>query len=104
MSALIALDLDQTVVFSKRSAGEAGPSTVVEHLDGEPLSSMTDGAVEAYRALGVSAGRHAAAMMVATPETPAAEVSANGGDDPVLRIPIRGYRVEISHRQPAARS
>ncbi|MCU1693015.1 MAG: hypothetical protein JWM64_2106 [Frankiales bacterium] len=49
--ALVALDLDQTVVFSERSAGEAGPSVVVEHLDGAPLSSMTVGAVAAYRAL-----------------------------------------------------
>ena len=52
---LVALDLDQTVVFSRRSAGEAGPSVVVEELDGAPLSSMTTGAVEAYAAL---AARH----------------------------------------------
>ena len=55
MTALVALDLDQTVVFSRRSAGEAGPSVVVEHLDGEPLSSMTVGAHTAYAEL---AGRH----------------------------------------------
>ncbi|MCW2607619.1 MAG: hypothetical protein JWO60_2312 [Frankiales bacterium] len=51
MTPLVALDLDQTVVFSERSAGEAGPSVVVEHLDGAPLSSMTVGAHEAYAAL-----------------------------------------------------
>ena len=56
MRALVAVDLDQTVVYSRRSAGEAGPSQVVEHLDGEPLSSMTVGAVHAYAAL---AARHA---------------------------------------------
>ena len=56
MRALVAVDLDQTVVYSRRSAGEAGPSEVVEHLDGEPLSSMTVGAVAAYAAL---AARHA---------------------------------------------
>ena len=56
MRALVAVDLDQTVVYSRRSAGEAGPSQVVEHLDGEPLSSMTVGAVQAYAAL---AARHA---------------------------------------------
>lgn len=56
MSALVAVDLDQTVVYSRRSAGEAGPSIVVEHLDGEPLSSMTVGAAQAYAAL---AARHA---------------------------------------------
>jgi hypothetical protein len=55
VTALVALDLDQTVVFSRRSAGAAGPSVVVEHLDGEPLSSMTRGAHDAYAAL---AGRH----------------------------------------------
>lgn len=53
--ALVAVDLDQTVVFSRRSAGEAGPSVVVEHLDGEELSSMTVGAVDAYARL---AARH----------------------------------------------
>lgn len=51
MRALVAVDLDQTVVFSERSAGEAGPSVVVEHLDGAPLSSMTVGAHAAYAAL-----------------------------------------------------
>ncbi len=56
MSALVAVDLDQTVVYSRRSAGDAGPSVVVEVLDGAPLSSMTVGAVAAYRAL---AARHA---------------------------------------------
>lgn len=55
MSVLVAVDLDQTVVFSERSAGKAGPSMVVEHLDGGPLSSMTVGAVQAYREL---AARH----------------------------------------------
>jgi hydroxymethylpyrimidine pyrophosphatase-like HAD family hydrolase len=86
MSVLIAVDLDQTVVFSKRSAGEAGPSVVVEHLDGEPLSSMTVGAVEAYRAL---AERHlvvpvttrtvAQYSRITLPTPPAYAVCANGG-------------------------
>jgi hypothetical protein len=51
VSVLVAVDLDQTVVFSERAAGAAGPSVVVEHLDGAALSSMTVGAVAAYRAL-----------------------------------------------------
>lgn len=51
MSALVAVDLDQTVVYSRRAAGDAGPSVVVEHLAGEPLSSMTVGAVAAYEVL-----------------------------------------------------
>ncbi|MCW2778649.1 MAG: hypothetical protein JWN17_2374 [Frankiales bacterium] len=52
---LVALDLDQTVVYSERSAGDAGPSVVVEHLDGAPLSSMTVGAHAAYAALAARA-------------------------------------------------
>ncbi len=52
---LVAVDLDQTVVFSRRAAGDAGPSVVVEHLDGAPLSSMTAGGHAAYAAL---AARH----------------------------------------------
>ncbi len=52
---LIAVDLDQTVIYSERSAGLAGPSTTVEHLDGRRLSSMTTGAHRAYAAL---AARH----------------------------------------------
>ena len=53
--ALVAVDLDQTVVYSRRSAGEQpGPSVVVEHLDGAPTSSMTEAAVAAWRALAAS--------------------------------------------------
>lgn len=55
MSVLVVVDLDQTVVFSARSAGEAGPSVVVERLDGAPLSSMTVGAHAAYAALAARA-------------------------------------------------
>ena len=86
MSALVAVDLDQTVVFSRRSAGEAGPSVVVEHLAGEPLSSMTVGAVAAYTAL---AARHDVVPVttrtveqytrIALPVAPAHAVCANGG-------------------------
>lgn len=55
MTALVAVDLDQTVLYSRRSAGDAGPCVVVEHLDGAPLSFMTAEAVTAYAEL---AGRH----------------------------------------------
>ncbi len=56
MTALVAVDLDQTVVYSRRSVGEQpGPLVVVEHLDGEPSSSMTEAAVAAWRVL---AARH----------------------------------------------
>lgn len=83
---LVALDLDQTVVFSERAAGDAGPSVVVEHLDGAPLSSMTVGAHHAYAAL---AARHAVVPVTTrtvaqysriTLPVPAAQaVCANGG-------------------------
>ena len=86
MRALVAVDLDQTVVFSRRSAGEAGPSVVVEHLDGEPLSSMTTGAVQAYADL---AARHALVPVttrtvaqyarIALPAPAPHAVCANGG-------------------------
>jgi hypothetical protein len=86
VTVLVAVDLDQTVVFSRRSAGEAGPSVVVEHLDGEELSSMTVGAVAAYRDL---AARHivvpvttrtvAQFQRIALPTPPPYAVCANGG-------------------------
>ncbi len=86
MRALVAVDLDQTVVYSRRSAGDAGPSQVVEHLDGEPLSSMTDGAVHAYAEL---AARHAVVPVttrtvaqyerITLPVPAAHAVCANGG-------------------------
>jgi hypothetical protein len=84
--ALVAVDLDQTVVYSRRSAGEAGPSVVVEHLDGAPLSSMTVGAAAAYEAL---AARHlvvpvttrtvAQYQRITLPAPAAYAVCANGG-------------------------
>ncbi len=86
MTALVAVDLDQTVVFSRRSAGEAGPSVVVEHLDGEPLSSMTVGAVRAYRSLAaastlvpVTTRTVAQYERIALPVPATYAVCANGG-------------------------
>ncbi len=86
VSALIAVDLDQTVVFSRRSAGDAGPSVVIEVLDGEPLSSMTVGAVAAYADL---AARHAVVPVttrtvaqysrITLPASAPYAVCANGG-------------------------
>ena len=85
-TALVAVDLDQTVVYSRRSAGDAGPSVVVEHLDGEPLSSMTTGAVTAYELL---AARHCVVPVttrtvaqyerIALPVRAPHAVCANGG-------------------------
>ena len=86
MTPLVAVDLDQTVVFSRRAAGAAGPSVVVEHLDGEPLSSMTVGAVAAYRELAavatlvpVTTRTVAQYARIALPVPPAYAVCANGG-------------------------
>lgn len=104
MSALVAVDLDQTVVFSERSAGQAGPSVVVEHLDGAPLSSMTVGAVEAYRALAararvvpVTTRTVAQYGRIALPAPARHAVCANGGvllvdgvRDPTWDLWVRG--------------
>lgn len=86
MTALVAVDLDQTVVFSRRSAGEAGPSVVVEHLDGEPLSSMTVGAHAAYaelarrhRVVPVTTRTVAQYSRIALPVPAPHAVCANGG-------------------------
>ena len=83
---LVAVDLDQTVVFSERSAGEAGPSVVVEHLDGAPLSSMTVGAHAAYAALAararvvpVTTRTVAQYARIALPAPAPHAVCANGG-------------------------
>lgn len=86
MTVLVAVDLDQTVVFSERSAGQAGPSVVVEELDGAPLSSMTVGAHAAYASL---AARHllvpvttrtvAQYSRITLPAPAAHAVCANGG-------------------------
>ncbi|MDP9436927.1 MAG: hypothetical protein M3P93_17790 [Actinomycetota bacterium] len=86
MSVLVAVDLDQTVVFSERSAGACGPTVVVEHLDDVPLSSMTVGARKAYAAL---AARHrvvpvttrtvAQYARIALPAASPHAVCANGG-------------------------
>ncbi len=86
MTVLVAVDLDQTVVFSERSAGLAGPAVVVERLDGARLSSMTTGAHRAYAAL---AARHRLVPVttrtvaqfgrIALPAPAAHAVCANGG-------------------------
>lgn len=86
MRALVAVDLDQTVVFSERAAGDAGPSVVVEHVDGAALSSMTAGAHAAYARL---AARHelvpvttrtvAQYTRIGLPAAPTYAVCANGG-------------------------
>lgn len=51
MSALIASDLDRTLIYSDRSFGEAVERTCVEIYNGSPVSFMTNQAVAALRAL-----------------------------------------------------
>jgi hypothetical protein len=82
----VAVDLDQTVVFSARAAGESGPRVVVEHLDGAPLSSMTRAAHASYAALAaraqvvpVTTRTVAQYERVVLPVPAALAVCANGG-------------------------
>lgn len=110
MSTLVAVDLDQTVVFSERSAGEAGPSVVVEHLDGAPLSSMTVGAHAAYAALAararvvpVTTRTVAQYARIALPAPAPHAVCANGGvllvdgvRDPVWDDWVRGLLAGVA--------
>jgi hypothetical protein len=84
--ALVAVDLDQTVVFSERAAGASGPRVVVEHLDGAPLSSMTRAAHASYAALAaraqvvpVTTRTVAQYARVVLPVPAALAVCANGG-------------------------
>lgn len=86
MRVLVAVDLDQTVVFSERAAGPSGPRVTVEHLDGAPLSSMTRAAHAAYAALAgraqvvpVTTRTVAQYARVVLPVPAALAVCANGG-------------------------
>ncbi|MBY6352108.1 HAD family hydrolase [Rhodococcoides corynebacterioides] len=55
MTALVATDLDRTLIYSAGALAEgtapASPTVCVEHLQGEPLSHMTVRATELLRAL-----------------------------------------------------
>lgn len=88
MKAVLALDLDQTLIYSERSAGplEGVPTVWVEDYDGAPLSLMT---AEAHRLLAELARRHhVVPVTTRTPEqyarvrlplSPAAAICCNGG-------------------------
>lgn len=88
MKAVLALDLDQTLIYSGRSAGPLDDvATVwVEDYDGAPLSLMT---AEAYGLLGELAQRHhVVPVTTRTPEqyarvrlpvSPAYAICCNGG-------------------------
>ncbi len=55
MTALVATDLDRTLIYSAGALAEGtapdSPTVCVEHLDGDPLSYMTARAVDLLRAL-----------------------------------------------------
>jgi len=89
--------LTEAVPFDVTAYHEADPK-FPHHSTADQL--YTDQKFEAYRALGVCAGHHAADKMDEAPVTEAAVVTTNGGDDPLVRIPIRRYRLEVSYRGP----
>ena len=113
---LVAVDLDQTVVFSERvGRARPGPSVVVEHLDGAPLSSMTVGRVRRLRRprrAGAASCRSPPARSRSTrgsrcrPPAPHA-VCANGGvllvdgaRDPAWDAWVRGLLARRPRRSP----
>jgi hydroxymethylpyrimidine pyrophosphatase-like HAD family hydrolase len=68
MKAVLALDLDQTLIFSARSAGQLGSAATVwvEDYEGAPLSLMT---VPAYELLAaISERHHVVPVTTRTPE------------------------------------
>lgn len=88
MKAVIALDLDQTLIYSERSAGRAKRDTDVwvEDYDGAPLSFMTGAAHQLLADL--SARHHVVPVTTRTPEqyarirlpgTQPHAICANGG-------------------------
>ncbi|MFC3963673.1 HAD family hydrolase [Nocardia jiangsuensis] len=51
LPALVATDLDRTMIYSRAASGDAEALACVEHLDGEPLSFMTERAAVRLREL-----------------------------------------------------
>ncbi|HLS75955.1 MAG TPA: HAD family hydrolase [Nocardia sp.] len=102
--ALVATDLDRTMIYSRNAFGAAAPATVcVEHLDGEPLSYMTTVAARRLRSLTESA-----AVLPTTTRTikqftrirlPGAPwryaVTSNGGNILVDGIPDMRWRTDV---------
>lgn len=66
MKALLAIDLDQTLIYSRRCAGPVDDPVWVEHLDGEPLSLMTRRAQDLLA--GVQAEHTVVPVTTRTPE------------------------------------
>jgi hydroxymethylpyrimidine pyrophosphatase-like HAD family hydrolase len=88
MTVLLALDLDQTLIFSARSAGDVAttPTIWVEEYDGAPISLMTTAAYDLLARLGerhtvmpVTTRTPAQLGRVRLPGSPALAVCANGG-------------------------
>jgi hypothetical protein len=99
MKVMLALDLDQTLIFSARSAGDLGttPTVWVEDYDGEPLSLMTTAAYDLMAQL--TAQHHVVPVTTRTPAQlgrvrlpgpPSLALCANGGV--LLRDGVRDFR------------
>lgn len=109
LPALVATDLDRTMIYSRAASGGHDSLVCVEHLDGEPLSFMTAAAAARLREL---AGR--AAVVPATTRTIAQfrridlpggpwryAVTSNGGNLLVDGEPDAGWRAAVE-REAAA--
>jgi hypothetical protein len=113
---LIACDLDQTLIYSRRAfrlpAGEPEPEVVVvEYLDGRPLSHLTRRAVEGLRELAsrvpivpVTTRTQAQYERVHLGFTPAYAIAANGGHLFVDGVADAGWSERVRERLAAAGS
>src|SRR5690348_9081723 len=104
MSALLACDLDGTLIFSRRRCEVADPDrdlVCVEHLDGRPLSFMTPAAHDDLQLLGrsvvaVTARSVAQYRRVTLPLPNRYAVVANGGLILVDGEPDRSWSARLS--------
>ena len=111
---LIACDLDQTLIYSRRAfripAGEAEPEVViVEYLDGQPLSHLTSSAATGLRELAlrvpivpVTTRTLAQYQRVDLGFTPAYAIAANGGHLLVDGVADTGWAEQVRGRLAAA--
>jgi hypothetical protein len=111
---LVACDLDQTLIYSRRAfrlpAGEAEPDVVVvEYLDGQPLSHLTRRAADGLRELAarvpivpVTTRTLAQYERVSLGFVPAYAIAANGGHLLVDGRPDLGWAEQVRERLAGA--